>query len=179
MRDQTTDRRSPSSIARTSPAGFCVLLSQGVPAPQAYEKVGYKPGSGNAINLMKRPKIAQRLTELRQALAEAEHESNKYAAEALGVTKESLIAKYESIAGDARADGQHSAAVSAYKRVSILSGHRVERQEIGNPNDFAAIEAMSRAELVMFITDGFDDLLLERQRMTEAKPLQELQSDSD
>jgi hypothetical protein len=106
---------------------FCVLLSQGVPAPKAYEKVGYKPDSGNAINLMKRPKIAQRLTELRAALAEAEGESNKYAVEALGVTKEGLIAKYESIAQDARADGQHNAAVNAYKEVSILSGHRIER----------------------------------------------------
>ena len=44
---------------------------------------------------MKRLKIAQRLTELRQALAEAERESSKSAAEALGVTKESLIAKYD------------------------------------------------------------------------------------
>ena len=153
------------ALTNTRQERFCVLLSQGVPAPQAYEKVGYKPNSGNAINLMKRPKIAQRLTELRQALAEAEHESNKYAAEALGITKESLIAKYESIAEDARADGQHSAAVSAYKEVSILSGHRIERQEIGAPDDFAAIEAMSRAELVAYILEGVEQLKLEHEQI--------------
>ena len=124
-------------------------------------------------------KIAQRLTELRQALAEAEHESSKSAAEALGVTKESLIVKYESIAEDARADGQHSAAVSAYKEVSILSGHRIERQEIGAPDDFAAIEAMSRVELEAYILNGLDGLLIERQLVIEAKPLEEPQSDSD
>ena len=146
---------------------FCVLLSQGVPAPQAYEKVGYKPDSGNAINLMKRPRIAQRLTELRQALAEAERESSKSAAEALGVTKESLIAKYESIAEDARADGQHSAAVSAYKEVSILSGHRIERQEIGAPDDFAAIEAMSRAQLEEFITRAVEGNYVEPTKLLE------------
>ena len=153
------------ALTNTRQERFCVLLSQGVPAPQAYEKVGYKPDSGNAINLMKRPKIAQRLTELRQALAEAEHESSKYAAEALGITKESLIAKYESIAEDARADGQHSAAVSAYKEVSILSGHRIERQEIGAPDDFAAIEAMSRAELVAYILEGVEQLKLEHEQI--------------
>ena len=128
---------------------------------------------------MKRLKIAQRLTELRQALAEAEREFSKSAAEALGVTKESLIAKYESIAEDARADGQHSAAVSAYKKVSILSGHRIERQEIGAPDDFAAIEAMSRVELEAYILAGVGELLIERQLVIEAKPLEEPQSDSD
>src|SRR6516165_5923175 len=87
----------------------------------------------------------------RQAMAEAERESTRYAVEALGVTKEGLIAKYESIAEDARAAGQHNTAVNAYKEVSILSGHRVERQEIGAANEFAAIEAMSRAELIEFI----------------------------
>jgi hypothetical protein len=105
---------------------------------------------------MKRPKIAQRLTELRMALAEAERESTRYAVEALGVTKEGLIAKYESIAEDARAAGQHNTAVNAYKEVSILSGHRVERQEIGAANEFAAIEAMSRAELIAFITQTIE-----------------------
>ena len=44
------------ALTNTRQERFCVLLSQGVPAPQAYEKVGYKPNSGNAINLMKRPR---------------------------------------------------------------------------------------------------------------------------
>ena len=145
-----------SALTNVRQERFCVLLSQGIPAPKAYQQVGYKPDSGNAINLMKRPKIAQRLTELRQALAEAERESTRYAVEALGVTKEGLIAKYESIAEDARAAGQHNTAVNAYKEVSILSGHRVERQEIGAANEFAAIEAMSRAELIAFITQTLE-----------------------
>ena len=32
-----------------------------------------------------------------------------------------------------------------------MSGHRVERQEVGTPSEFAEIEAMSRAELIEFI----------------------------
>jgi hypothetical protein len=34
------------------------------------------------------------------------------------------------------ATGQHSAAVSAIKEKSILSGHRIERREIGTPGEF-------------------------------------------
>ena len=51
--------------------------------------------------------------------------------------------------------------MSAYKKVSILSGHRIERQEIGAPDDFAAIEAMSRVELEAYILAGVGELLIE------------------
>ena len=55
--------------------------------------------------------------------------------------------------------------VDAVKAKAVLSGKWVEKAEVSTPDDFAAIEAMSRAELIAFITDGLDDLLLERQRI--------------
>ena len=60
-----------------------------------------------------------------------------------------------------------------------VRGHRIERQEIGAPDDFAAIEAMSRVELEAYILAGVGELLIERQLVIEAKPLEEPQSDSD
>ena len=67
-----------------------------------------------------------------------------------------MIAKQEAIAQAAQEAGQHSAAVSAYKEVSILSGHRVERREEGTPGEFAMIEAMNRAELINLIRVGLE-----------------------
>jgi hypothetical protein len=50
-----------------------------------------------------------------------------------------------------------------HKEVSIVSGHRVERQEVGTPSEFGEIEAMSRAELIEFIlaTLESDELALD------------------
>ena len=47
--------------------------------------------------------------------------------------------------------------MSAYKEVSILSGHRIERQERGARGEFAFIEAMNRQELIEFIRKGLED----------------------
>jgi hypothetical protein len=69
---------------------------------------------------------------------------------------------------DARADGQHGAAVNAYKEVSILSGYRIERQERGVPNEFATIEAMSRAELIEFITRSLESGKLELEHQLDS-----------
>jgi hypothetical protein len=65
-----------------------------------------------------------------------------------------------------------------------LSGKWVEKAEVSTPDDFAAIEAMSRVELEAYILAGVDQLKLEHeqtkliedgQKAIEAKP----QSDGD
>jgi hypothetical protein len=60
-----------------------------------------------------------------------------------------------------------------HKEVSILSGHRVERQEVGTPSEFAEIEAMSRAELIEFILATLESGELALDRKPESPPLLE------
>jgi hypothetical protein len=52
------------------------------------------------------------------------------------VTAESLMDEFEEARRAAMASGQHSAAVSATKEKSVLSGQRIERREVGPPASF-------------------------------------------
>jgi hypothetical protein len=63
-----------------------------------------------------------------------------------------LLSEAERIQRLAEADGKYHTAMDALKRAGRSTGIRIERQEIGTVNEFAAIEAMSRAELIEFIT---------------------------
>ena len=47
---------------------------------------------------------------------------------------------------------QYSASVGATKEMSILTGHRIEKTEIGSPGEF---EAMEDAELLASIRERF------------------------
>jgi hypothetical protein len=60
------------------------------------------------------------------------------------VTAETLINEAEEARQAAMASGQNSAAVAAIKEKGILSGKRIERAEIGTPNEF---ENMTDEEL--------------------------------
>jgi hypothetical protein len=51
----------------------------------------------------------------------------------------------------AREKRDSRAYVDAIKHKAILSGKWIEKTAVGTPNDFAEIEAMSRAELIEFI----------------------------
>jgi hypothetical protein len=46
--------------------------------------------------------------------------------------------------------------MNALKEQGVLTGIRFERQEIGQPGEFQAIEAMSRAELIAFIQNSIE-----------------------
>ena len=46
--------------------------------------------------------------------------------------------------------------VETVKSKAILSGKWIEKTAIGSPNEYAAIEAMSRSELIAFITQTLE-----------------------
>ena len=46
--------------------------------------------------------------------------------------------------------------MNALKEQGVLTGIRIERQEVGQPGEFQAIEAMSRAELIASIQDSIE-----------------------
>ena len=148
---------------------FAQLLVQGFTAVDAYEKAGYKRHSGNACILSKHPEVEARLEEIRGELAAATGlpvGTNAIAARAK-VTAESLIEKAQAIQRGAYDSRQFGACVSALKEEGVLSGHRIERSEIGGPGEF---DHMSDEELRQSIINEARELgfiLVESRRSTE------------
>jgi phage terminase small subunit len=112
---------------------FAQFLAQGKKAVEAYELAGYRRDDGNAVRLTKKPAVTGRVQELTGKTAEKS-----------GVTAESLMKEAEEARVAAMASGQHSAAVSAIREKGVLSGHRIERREVGPPDSF---ETMTDEEL--------------------------------
>jgi hypothetical protein len=110
---------------------FAQLLFQGFPAVTAYENAGYKRHDGNACTLAKHPEVLARLEEIRGIPV-----GTRAIAARANVTPESLMDQAETILAAAMEKDQYSAAVSALKEKSVLSGHRIERREIGSPGEF-------------------------------------------
>ena len=83
------------------------------------------------------------------------------------VTAESLIEKAQAIQRGAYDSRQFGACVSALKEEGVLSGHRIERSEIGGPGEF---DHMSDEELRQSIINEARELgfiLVESRRSTE------------
>jgi hypothetical protein len=123
---------------------FAQLLFQGFPAVDAYQKAGYKTHDGNACILAKHPEILARLEEIRGEGEQGWPVGTRAVAARANVTVESLVQKHDEIYRRALESGQLSAGVSAVKEISVLTGHRVERREVGAPGEF---ENMTDEEL--------------------------------
>ena len=74
----------------------------------------------------------------------------------LHIDKDYLVSEAERIQRLAEAGGNYQAAMNALKEQGVLTGIRIERQEVGQPGEFQAIEAMSRAELIASIQDSIE-----------------------
>jgi hypothetical protein len=72
------------------------------------------------------------------------------------VTPESLIAEHEEeVRVGAMESKQFNAANAAIREKSILSGHRIERSEIGGPGEF---DALTDDELWRVVVERFEQL---------------------
>jgi|SRR6516162_4100866 phage terminase small subunit len=107
---------------------FANLLLEGLTAVDAYEKAGYKRNDGNASTLANHPEVQARLKELK----------GKLTAKAV-VTAESLLDEAEQVRLGAMEYKQFNAANTAIKGKAVLTGHWVERAEIGKPGEFDAL----------------------------------------
>jgi hypothetical protein len=83
----------------------------------------------NASTLARHPQVQARLKEIK------ENELAALAAKTQ-ITAETLIQRHDKIYQRALESGQLPSAVSANKEISILTGHRVERREVGPPDSF-------------------------------------------
>lgn len=100
------------------------LLAQGCSQDEAYEGAGYKPNRHNASRLMNTNEtIRARMREI-QAENRAE----------MRITVESMTKLFQAAHDDAKADGAHSASVSALNSIMKLHGLEVDpRQNARDP----------------------------------------------
>ena len=120
---------------------FCQYLAQGKTATEAYALAGYKPSRFNASHLADNPRVIERLQQLTTALGRKS-----------AITAESLIAEHEEARLGAIESKQYSAAIAATKEKSVLTGHRIERAEIGEPGEF---DHLSDYDLLHAIRERF------------------------
>jgi len=131
---------------------FAAFLAEGQSASDAYVAAGYKATTSarfGAHSLLQRhPEIKERATQILTETAER-------AAKTTLITKEKLIDMALKLHERAFETGQLAAGGTALRELGVLTGHRIERSEIGGPGEF---EAMNDAELDRFISDEFKAL---------------------
>jgi hypothetical protein len=126
---------------------FAQLLAQGRTEYGAYELCHYKPHRGNPCKLAR--KVAARVEEITQE-----------AARRTIINKEYLIEKSEELRARGMEIDQLAAAGTAIRELGVLTGHRVERAEIGGPGEF---DHLSDDELLAAIRERFARLDSETQ----------------
>ena len=104
---------------------FAQLLAQGRTEYEAYELCHYKPHRGNPCKLAHNPSVAARVEEI-----------TREAARRTVINKEYLIEKSEELRAQGMKSGQLAAAGTAIRELGVLTGHRIERAEIGGPGEF-------------------------------------------
>ena len=122
---------------------FSQLLAEGKrTAEEAYGLCGYKPSRFNACHLANKPHIKERVQQITT-------EAGGALIRLTQITTERLVEMQQKLYDRAYENNQLSAGVSAAKEISILTGHRVERAEIGAPGEFDHLTAAELRALVI------------------------------
>jgi hypothetical protein len=116
---------------------FAQYLAQGKTQDEAYTLAGYQPSRSNASHLSDKLSIRDRVHQLTTQIVTKEATAT---AKKAAVTLESLVEMQQKLYDKAYDTGQLSAGVAAGKEISVLTGHRVERAEIGAPGEFDAMQ---------------------------------------
>jgi phage terminase small subunit len=125
---------------------FAQLLVQGFTVVDAHERAGYRRNEGNASSLAQHPEVQARLKEIKSAVTAR-----------TVVTAETLISDSEKVLQRAMKVDQLSAANTAIKGKAVLSGHWIERQEIGAPGEYESMndEELERQLVIRLEAFGF------------------------
>jgi hypothetical protein len=140
---------------------FAQLLFQGFAAVNAYEKAGYKRHDGNACTLAKHPEVLARLEEMRGGVEKIRGEQTDFPvgtraiAARAKVTAESLIEMARTTYDSAMNEKQFAAANGSIREMGVLTGHRIERSEVGAPGEF---DHLADDELERALVERFNAL---------------------
>jgi hypothetical protein len=111
---------------------FALFAAQGSTLDEAYKEAGYKSNRGNAGALAMRPEVKERIRQINTEMTETARKAQQ-------ITKEKLIGWHHEIRQQGMASGQLAPAGTAIKEISILTGHRIERAEVGAPGEYDAL----------------------------------------
>jgi hypothetical protein len=121
------------------------LLAEGMTVVDAHEQAGFVRNDSNSSKWANRPEIKARVTELTVKLA-AKHE----------ITRDSLVEDCKRVQRLAENANQLAVSMAAVKEIGILTGKRIERSERGAPGEFAFLEGLSEAELILYAKGELD-----------------------
>jgi hypothetical protein len=139
---------------------FAQLLAQlhgEMTVADAHEQAGYRRNEGNASTLARHPDVQERVKEIKGHVAAAQQ-----------ITREKLVEWHNEVRQQGMVNGQLSAADTAIKEISVLTGHRIERAEIGGPGEF---DHLTDAELLSAIRERFARLESEMQSAIPVKSI--------
>jgi hypothetical protein len=107
---------------------FSAFMAEGRSIVEAYAAAGYRRDDGNAVRLSKKPAIAGRVQELTGQIADRVAATKQ-------ITREKLVEWHNDVRKQGMKSGQLSAADKAITEISVLTGLRVERSEVGSPDE--------------------------------------------
>ena len=134
---------------------FAQELAKGKSASEAYELAGFQPDRGNASRLQQQDDISQRIAEILSAKESLIAQSTAKAVEKLALTKEWVIAglvenaqralqRVAVLDGDGVPTGEYRyeghVANRAFELLGKELGMFIDRKEVGEPGEFAAME---------------------------------------
>ena len=121
---------------------FCQAIAAGISQTQAYIAAGFRSQSGkgaaqSASRLRRKPRIAERIAELRRIQDMSRVAAIVQAAVQQGCTLQNHLSMMARLRDEAREIGQLGAAINAEKNRGVALGYYATRNEHGNPGDFA------------------------------------------
>jgi len=137
---------------------FAQLMAEGKTATEAYDAAGYRHSRFNASKLANNPAVKERVIQITTKIT-------SQAAFSQQITKEKLIEWHNEIREEGKKNSQLSPAETAIKEISILTGHRIEKSEIGSPGQF---DAMSDDQLERLLVERLADLGLSVEALPES-----------
>jgi len=113
------------------------VMAQGKTQVEAYKLAGYKPSRFNASHLADKLSIRDRVHQITTKIVTKEA---TVTAKKAAVTLESLVEMQQKLYDKAYDTGQLSPGVAAAREISVLTGHRIERSEVGAPGEFESMQ---------------------------------------
>lgn len=145
---------------------FAQMCARGLATATAYVRAGYKPNTGNAITMRKRPDVMTRIEEIQEQLrASSQQELDEYLSES-GLNPAYIVKQVLETANSARSAGKYETALSGYKALgSELFGMFQERKHVAVGNNVnhttTTVTIQDFSTAFEKLTAGFDGIQIE------------------
>jgi hypothetical protein len=150
---------------------FAQLLARGKNASEAYELAGYKPNGGNASELKNSERVSNRVAELLAEKERIHQRATERAIERTALSREWVLERLVENAeramqaravldGNGKEVGEYEYQGSVANRALELLGKElgmfIDRKEVGDPGEFAAMDDADLEAVIQEAAIAFD-----------------------